>query len=138
MESFKIETPYNKDDFIRLSMVRFKIHRIKSNKQLRGFAIATIIIFGSGLLVRTDNEPYNPFMFIGFMLMLWTVCLLVFMNFSKRQFSVRINQIAEEYDKVKWIAPMNLLMIPLNIGIKKSILILNGECLRHIRFTRTF
>jgi len=101
MENFKIEIPYNKKDFIRLNMVRLKIQRIKMNKQLKGFAIAAIIVFGLGILARTDNEPDNPFMFIGFLLLLVTIWMLVFMVFSKRQFSVKINEIANQYDKVK-------------------------------------
>ncbi len=54
-----------------------------------------------GLVSRTEDEPINPFVFIGVGFSVATLLLVYFRLFSKRRFSKKTEEIAEKFDKME-------------------------------------
>ena len=101
METIKIETPYNKENFIRLSNILLEIHWKKFRKQLNGIAIASITFLVLGFLVRTQSEPFNPFLLFGIVFSIISIFWFLTLLLSKSSLSRKIKITAQRYDEIK-------------------------------------
>lgn len=101
METFRIDSPFEKQNFIRLSLVRWKIHWLKNRGQLIYMTIASLIILVLGFLARSEEEPTNPFIFIGIGLAACTLFVFYIRLFSRRRYIRKIQDIAERFDAIK-------------------------------------
>jgi hypothetical protein len=61
----------------------------------------SIIILLIGFIARTEEEPVNPFLFVGVLFAIPALLLLYLIIFSKKYYSRKINEIAEKYDAIK-------------------------------------
>ena len=101
MDTFRIDSPFDKNDFIRACSIRWEIHSRKNRKQLINYSIASIIILFIGIIARTEEEPTNPFLFLGIIFSILTLFLLYVRIFSRKKYIRKINDIAEKFDSVK-------------------------------------
>jgi hypothetical protein len=101
MESLIINSPYNRAEFVKSNLLRWEIHWLKNRKQIFGFAIASIIILFIGIISITEEEPTNPFVFLGIVFSVSTIFLLYLRIFSKRRFKKKIEEIAERFESLK-------------------------------------
>jgi len=101
METLRIELPFEKQSFIKAQYIRWEIHWRKNRRQLINYSIATIIILAIGIITRTDEEPTNPFLFLGIGFSVATLFFIYLRIFSKQRYSRKINEIAERFDSVK-------------------------------------
>jgi len=101
MNTFRIEFPYNKQEFIKTNNIKWEIHSRNNKKNIRGFVIFGTIILGIGIIAYYDNEPNNTLLFIGFFFELLSIIMIYSAMISKRKYKNTINEIAENYDKIK-------------------------------------
>ncbi len=101
MDSFKIDFPFDKDDFIRSYLIRWEIRNRKNRKQLINYSIASIAVLFIWMITRTEEEPTNLYLFIGIIFSLLTLLLIYSRISSKQKYTHKIKDVAEKYDSVK-------------------------------------
>ncbi|MFV0431987.1 MAG: hypothetical protein ACK5MJ_07440 [Alphaproteobacteria bacterium] len=101
METLKIDSPFEKDDFVRLQLIKWQIHWLRNRKQLVNYLILSITILGIGIVARTEEEPTNPFLFLGFGFFVATLLFVYFRIYSKKRYSKKIREIADRFDSQK-------------------------------------
>ncbi len=96
-ESIRIEFPtFDKQDFIRVNMIRWEIYWIKHRKRLKYPAIAGFVFFGIGLLDKAPSPgTVVGSIFLGLALIFW----LIFYS-AKRQFKKKILEAAGKYNLI--------------------------------------
>ena len=101
MDTFRTNSPFDKNDFIRGSLIKWEFHWRKNRKQLINCSITSIIILLIGILPRNENEPTNPVMFIGIGLSIITLLLIYVRVSSKQRYTRKLKETAERFDMVK-------------------------------------
>lgn len=101
MNTFRIETPYSKQEFIKANYIRWEILSRNNRKNIRLFVISGAIILGIGILAYYDNEPNNPLLYFGIFFELLAIMMINSAIISKRKYKNEINEIAEKYDNAK-------------------------------------
>jgi len=101
MDTFRIDYYFDKNDFIRQQLIRWKILNRKNANQLIKGSIVSIATLSLWLMAKTKEEPTNLFLFIGIFSLTITLVIISLMIFSKRENTRRIKEIAEKYDSVK-------------------------------------
>jgi len=102
MDTFRVgASPFDKNDFIRLHLIKWKIHSRKSRKQLINFSIASGIFLVLWLITRTNKEASNPFLLLCILLFIGTLLLVYLWIFSKQRYTHKIKEVAEKYDSMK-------------------------------------
>lgn len=101
MDTFRIDSPFDKQDFIQGHLIKWKIHWMKNRRQLVNYSIASIIVLTIGILARTEDEPTNPILFIGIGFSVTTLFFIYLRFFSKHRYTRNIKEIAEKFDSVK-------------------------------------
>jgi hypothetical protein len=101
MEVFRIESPFEKQCFIKAQFIRWEIHWRKNRRQLINYSIGTIIILSIGIVTRTNKEPTNPFLLLGIGFSVAILFFIYLRIFSKQRYSHKIKEIAERFDSLK-------------------------------------
>ncbi len=101
MKEIKIESRFNKEDFIHSYKIRWQMELLKANKQLKRLIIASIVFLLLGLIVNLEERSGNPYLLIGFLLSCLVIILLLFRYVVKNRYLKRIRNIAETYEKLK-------------------------------------
>jgi hypothetical protein len=101
MELLKIESPFEKESFIKAQMIRWELQWLKNRKQLKFHSIFSPIILAIGLVSRTESEQSNPFIFIGIVFSILTLFLLSIRIFAKYKYKKKVNEIAIQFDSIK-------------------------------------
>ena len=101
MNTFRIDFPFDKNDFIRVHLIKWKIQNRKSRQQLINCSFIPIVVLAIGMIAKTEDEPTNPFLVMGIFFLLFILFLFYFMLFSKQRYIRKIKEIAEKYDAVK-------------------------------------
>lgn len=101
METIRIESPFDKNAFIKASKTQWTIRWRKNKKGLRQWWTLSLIIYILGLLLITDKEPGNPFTFIGLAFLIIAGLFTLFRIYSWRTTNKNIKSIAEKYEEVK-------------------------------------
>ncbi len=101
MDTFRIDSTFDKNDFIRIQSIRWKIHTMKDRKQLKNNSIASIIILFLWFITKTEEEPTNSFLFIGIFFSVVTLLFIYLIIFSKQKYTRKVKEIAEKFDSVK-------------------------------------
>ena len=101
MNTFKIDFPFDKNDFIRVHLIKWKIQNRKSRQQLINCSFIPIVVLAIGMIAKTEDKPTNPFLVMGIFFLLFILFLFYFMLFSKQRYIRKIKEIAEKYDAVK-------------------------------------
>jgi len=105
MDTFRIDIPFNKNDFIRINLIRWKIISKKSSKQIFNFFIASIILLSLGIITKiggkSANSPVNPFLFLGILSILFTLSLFFTRIRLKQKYINKMKENAERFDSVQ-------------------------------------
>jgi len=101
MDTYRIEIPYNKQEFITASYVKWEIHSRKRRKNIRESLIFATVILGLGILAHYDTKPNNTVLMFGCVMEFIAISLLYSTFMNKRKYKNSINEIAEKYDKIK-------------------------------------
>jgi hypothetical protein len=101
METIKIETPYNKENFIRINKIRWKVQTKVNLKKLRNMSFWALPILGLGLLFVSPKDPFNPYLFIGIMFTMVICYNLVKILITRSRYMTQIHDLAIKYDTAK-------------------------------------
>ncbi|MBK3518480.1 hypothetical protein [Carboxylicivirga marina] len=101
MDIIILDIPFKKEDFLRISWMRWRIEWHKTIKRIKNSSIAGLIILILGIIAASDDEPFNPFILIGIGLMIIPIFVFSIMFFSKKQYKSKVNKLAERYEKLK-------------------------------------
>ena len=101
IETFRIDSPFDKNDFVRMNLIKWEILSKKNRKQLIRYSIASIIIIFLWIITKTEEDPVNLFFFLGIGCLFSTLLLAYFRIFSKQKYTRKIKELAEKYDSVK-------------------------------------
>jgi len=101
MTQFTIESIYNKENFIRINKIKWKIHWLKNLKQIRNFSITTIIFIILSTLSISKEEPVNIYVILAIVFSLLLLFLSLARLFSKKKYIGKINEIAEKFESEK-------------------------------------
>lgn len=101
METFRIHTPFDKQDFIRAMQIKWEIQWLKNRKELITYSIISVIILSIGIIARIKEGTINPFLLIGIGSSFVTLFFVYIRIFSKRRYSSKVKQIAEKFDSLK-------------------------------------
>jgi len=101
MEILRIETTFNKERFIRIQIIRWKIHWLKNKRHIINYSIISLVLILLSILTRTKEEPLNPFSFLTIAFVFMTLLLIFVRIFSKRKFAKKIKEIADRFETLK-------------------------------------
>ncbi len=101
MNTLRIESPYNKLDFIEANNIKWEIDSKKGKKIIIRYAIFATIVLGVGIYANYDNEPNNLALFLGVIFELFAIVAANIMIVTKRKYKNKINELAEKYDIIK-------------------------------------
>ena len=101
MDTFRISNAFDKEGFINAYFIRWEIHWRKNRKQLINYFVISLVILLLGILARTEEEPTNPFIFLGIGFLIFSFFLFCVRIISKRNYICKIKKIADEYDFIK-------------------------------------
>ena len=100
MDTFRIDSPFDKNDFIRGNLIKWKFLNRKFRKNLITFSITSAFFLFLGIVAKTE-EPMNLFLVLGIVFSGLTLLLIYAKIFSKRRYTRKIKEIAEKYDSIK-------------------------------------
>ncbi len=101
METIRIESPFEKQSFIRSQRMRWEIQWRKNRRQLITYSIVSVLILTIGILTGTEEEPTNPFWYLGIGFLLSTVFFIYLRIVSKLRYRHKVNVIAGKFESVK-------------------------------------
>ena len=101
MDTFIVNYTFDKNDFIRGQLIKWKIHWKKNRRQLIINTIGSLTILLIGVIGRTEGETTNPFIFLGVVFFIFALVLICLRIVSKRSYIRKIKEIAEKFDSVK-------------------------------------
>ena len=101
MEPFRTSSSFNKNDFIRGCLIRWKILNRKNRKQIISWSVVSIVFLLLWIITKTEEKPTNPYLFFGVLFSLFTLLLVYIRIFSKRIYTRKIKEFAEKYDSIK-------------------------------------
>ena len=99
METFKVTSPFDKADFIRVNKIKWKILSVKARKQLIGIIITTIILLFLAIIEKNNGGSDDTFETFGFIFLLLTFWLFIFRHFQKLNYFRKIERTADIYEK---------------------------------------
>lgn len=99
MDTFKLDSSFNKADFIRAQSIKWELHGLKTRNRIKNYAIASMLLLLLGVLSRTDEEPTNPFLNIGLLFFAFTLILAFSLYISKRNYKSKIETLADDFEK---------------------------------------
>lgn len=101
MDSIRINSPFNKNDFIRGQLIKWEIAWRKNRRQLINYSIVSIVVLLIGIVTRTEEEPTNPFYFIGIGFSVATLFLIYLRLLSKQRYNRKVKEIAQKFDSLQ-------------------------------------
>lgn len=101
METLRINTPFNKQDFLKAQSMRWRISWMENRKQLISLSISTVVLLGLGFLMSTKENPISLLLLIGFGFFAILSLLFYSRMFAKRKFNKEAQKIAERFEKMQ-------------------------------------
>lgn len=101
MEKFRLDIPFDKQDFIRVQLIKWKFQWMKNRRRLIIYSVVSLIVLTIGILSKTEEEPPNLFFFLGIGSTVSTLYLIYLRIFSKQRYTRKIKEIAERFDSLK-------------------------------------
>lgn len=101
MDTIRIETPFNKAEFIKATKIRWRIHWNNNKKQLIQYSIISVVIYFLGWICITEEQPSNPLVLIGIGLMVLSAFLALHRLYSWTNLTKKAKIIADKYDSIK-------------------------------------
>ena len=101
MLTLRIEEPFDKNEFIEVNNIKWKIYSMKTKKTILSFLLFASLILGVGIFANYDNEPNNPAVLFGTVLELFAILMVYIFFLSKRKYRNKMNELAEKFETVK-------------------------------------
>jgi hypothetical protein len=101
MESIITKTPFIKGDYIRQNQAYWKYHSRKFWRQIAFYFVLSISFLILGTLAKTEEEPSNPFVFIGIIFIILTFTILYLRIFQRLAYNRKIKAAATRFDEIK-------------------------------------
>lgn len=101
METIVINSPFKKEDFIKLNNVVWKVHTLKNRRQLPYYALFAVIVLFIGIITRSEEEPSNPFIFIGIAFIFLYLFIVYIFYFQKISLNRKLERISSIYEEKK-------------------------------------
>jgi len=96
VEPIVIETKFDKENFFRVSYLRWKIEWLRAKKGISILVIAALIILALGIIAAFNHEGMNPFILLGGFLCFLSLAFFMYFFDKKRRFKVALMLIAEK------------------------------------------
>ena len=101
MDTLRIECPFEKNNFIRICLLRWEIQSKKYRKVLKSWSIASAILLFLWFITKTEEEPTNPFLILGIISSGFSL-LFTYVSISlKRRYTHKIKVKAEKFEVEK-------------------------------------
>lgn len=101
MNTIRLDSPFDRIDFIKSNKIFWIITWKKHKKQLISYSIFSIVILTLGLILKTDDEPNNPFIFIGIGFLILSIYMALMMYYSWNTYNKKVKTIADKFDELK-------------------------------------
>jgi len=105
MDTLRIDIPFNKSDYIRIGLIKWKIHSKKRSKQILNWFIASISLLSLGIVTKTGGESTNSsaniFLFLGIYFLLFTLVFIYTRIRVKQKYISKMKENAERFDSVQ-------------------------------------
>lgn len=101
MTNFTIESIYDKEDFLRINKIKWKIHWLKNHKQIRNLSITTAVFMILSVLTITEDEPVNIYVVLTIAFGLLMIFLVSIRRFAKKKYYKSIDDISEKFELEK-------------------------------------
>ena len=100
METLGIEIPFDKQEFMDSQKIKWIFLWKDITRKIRVWLIAAVILMIAGLLASNDGEPFNVYLFIGSLFLLYTLLLWQSKWISKRTHIRQTKLLAERYENI--------------------------------------
>ena len=97
MDTFVINSKFKKEDFVKLNLIVWKVNTLRNRRQLPYYALFAVIVFLIGIISISEEEPSNPFIFIGIALIFLNFFFLYLFYFQKIALKRRLEKISSKY-----------------------------------------
>ena len=101
MENFIIESTFEKEGFIKLNLIKWEVHWFKNKKQIRNYAIISLVLLFLGFTTSSNEEPITPFLIFGFASVVGTLFVVYTRLKSKKTYKNKILEIADRFESEK-------------------------------------
>jgi hypothetical protein len=101
MENFIIRTPFIKEEYIRQNHAYWKFHSTEFWRKIVRYSIFSVCILVIGLISKTEDEPSNPFIFIGIAFLILTLTILYLRFFQRLAYNRKLKCAAARFDEIK-------------------------------------
>ena len=101
MDTIRLDSPFDRIDFIKSNRTFWIITWKKYKRRLINYSIFSIVILTLGLIVKSDNEPSNPFIFIGIGFLILSIFMALMMLNSWNTYNKKVKIIADKFDDLK-------------------------------------
>ncbi len=98
MTQFTIESIYDKEEFLRVNKIKWKIYWLKNLKQIRNLSITTLVFIVLSALSISDEEPVNIYVVLAIAFGLLLLFLASARRFSRKKYIGKITEIAEKFE----------------------------------------
>jgi hypothetical protein len=101
MNIVRLDSPFDRIDFIKSNKTFWIITWKKFKKRLINYSILSIIVLILGLILSSENEPINPFIILGIGFLILSLYMgLIILN-SWISFNKKVKLVADKFDKLK-------------------------------------
>jgi hypothetical protein len=97
MDTIVINSKFKKEDFINLNLIVWKVNTRTNRRQLPYYSLLAVIVFLIGIISISEEEPSNPFIFIGIALIFLNLFFLYILFFQKLALKRRLEKICLKY-----------------------------------------
>ncbi len=101
MDIIKLDSPFDRIDFIKSNKILWKAKWKNYKKRLIYILISSIVILVIGLIGKSEKEPSNPFIFIGIGSLLIYLIVAFAMFCSWNNYNQKLKKIADKLEESK-------------------------------------
>ncbi len=103
MDIIKIDSPFNRDEFLTENMIRLKLVYTPLTRQTIGSTITTTLFLIISILLYFSEGKFNPFIIVTLIFAFITIFLLHILISSKNKFKTKIQDLAKKYEDLKLV-----------------------------------
>lgn len=100
METLRIKFPFDEQEFIETQKIKSDFLWKDVTLKIRIMLTAAVILMTVGWIIHTDGEPFNVYLFIGGLFLLYGILLWQSKWMSQRRHRRQVIQLAERYKTI--------------------------------------
>lgn len=101
MEIIKLEMPFNKEEFLKVCSLRFKLEWKPFVSQIINIAIVTSVFLIISVVLFIEEKQFNPFFVVDAVFGIILLVMLTIIYASKKQYKKDIIELANKYENIK-------------------------------------